>query len=438
MNQSGGNFNKQLITNANLAEKTVLIRVDFNVPINDHGIITDDYRIRQALPTIEHVLGHGAKVILISHLGRPSGPNDTSCSLLPVVKVLEDLLHKPVKFVRNCVGEEAQSAKDSLAPGEVLVLENLRYHTEEEENNEEFAKQLAQGCDVFVQEAFGTVHRAHASMVAITHFLPSYAGFLLAKEVSTLQNAISNPERPLAVIIGGAKISDKISLLEKFIDTADFIAVVGAMANTFLLAQKHEIGKSIAEPDAVSAALELLRKADAKSRQTPFTFYLPHDVVAADRLDSAARTRPVDIGHFTWADITNYPKHPSKEHSTVSKDEYIVDIGPISASYIAGALSQSKTAIWNGTAGITEVDGLNGASSPFSHATKIISEALRGEYAGFKNKPFTIVGGGDTVGYVEGVPGLREQLGHVSTGGGASLELLAGNNLPGVDALLDI
>jgi phosphoglycerate kinase len=437
MNQTGGLFNKQTITKADLSGKTVLIRVDFNVPINEHGVITDDYRIRQALPTIEHCLGHKAKVVIISHLGRPKDFNDKSCSLEPVARVLQDLLHKPVKFENNCIGDKANIAKESLNPGEILLLENLRYHTQEESHDSEFAKQLANGCDVFVQEAFGTAHRSHASMVAITNYLPSYAGFLLSKEVSTLQKVISTPDRPLAVIIGGAKISDKINLLKKFIDVADFVAVVGAMANTFLLAMGKDIGKSIAEPDAVKEAKEILFLADSKSRKQAFTFYLPHDVVVAGSLDSTAHTRPVDIDNNTWADITSYPKHPPKELSKVGKNEYIVDIGPISASYIAGALSQSKTAIWNGTAGITEVKGVNGASAPFSHATNIIAQAMRGEYAGFKNKPFTVVGGGDTVGYIESVPGLREQLGLVSTGGGASLELLSGSSMPGIDSLLD-
>lgn len=430
-------FTKQTVRDIDLAGKTVLIRVDFNVPVNDHGVIIDDYRIRQALPTIEHVRGMGAKVVLISHLGRPSGPKDASCSLMPCATRLSDLLHLPVKFAMDCIGDRAATLVSRLQPGDIVLLENLRFHPEEEANDEEFAKQLASFADVFVQDGFGVVHRAHASTDAITRFLPSVAGFLLAREVDVITGAIENPKKPLTVIIGGAKISDKIDLLDIFIEKADYVAIVGAMANTFLLAEGHEVGKSLVEPEAVDTAKRILEKAQNRMKKDRFTFYLPHDVVVSTAIDNTKSTRIVDISSHTWADISSYPKQPSRQKYTIQPDEWILDIGPITAASIAGALKLAQTAIWNGTAGVTETKGLAGASDPYAHGTKIITEALVGERAGDKNKPFTVVGGGDTVGFVESVPGLRERLNHVSTGGGASLELMAGKKLPGVEALLD-
>lgn len=431
-----GNFYKQTIRQADLKGKTTLIRVDFNVPLNSHGVITDDYRIRKALPTIEYARSKGAKIVLISHLGRPKSKDDKSCSLKPVATKLQSLLHIPVSFADDCIGKDTKKTIANLKDGEILLLENLRYYPQEEANDAEFAKELAKGCDVFIQDGFGVVHRAHASTSAITKYLPSIAGILLEQEVSTINNAINNPAKPLAVIIGGAKISDKIDLLDVFIEKADFIAVVGAMANTFLLANGIAVGKSLVEKGSINDAKAILKKAKHKATKAKFNFYLPHDVVVAKAIDSSATSRVVDLGQHTWADINAYPKKPLKSSYNVNDDELILDIGPMSASYIAGALSMSSTAIWNGTAGVTEVKGLHGASDPFSHATKIISEALIGEYAD-EPHPFSIVGGGDTVGYVESVHGLREQLGHVSTGGGASMELMAGNKLPGIEALLD-
>ena len=430
-------FTKKTVRDIDLAGKTVIIRVDFNVPLDEHGVISDDYRIRQALPTIEHVRGLGAKVVLISHLGRPSGPNDAANSLMPCTTRLSDLLHLPVKFATDCVGDAAKSVVNSLQAGDVALLENLRFHPEEEANDEIFAKQLAELGDVFVQDGFGVVHRAHASTEAITHFLPSVAGYLLEREVDTITNAMDAPDKPLAVVIGGAKISDKIELLDIFIDRADYVAVVGAMANTFLMAEGIEVGASLVERDSLDTAKRVLEKARARMQKERFTFYLPHDVVVAKKIDNTLPTRVVDINAHTWADITAYPKQPTVEAYTVEPDEWILDIGPITAGSIAGALKLAHTAVWNGTGGVTETIGLNGAADPYAHGTKIIAEALVGEHAGEKNKPFTVVGGGDTVGFVESVAGLRERLDHVSTGGGASLELMAGKKLPGVEALLD-
>lgn len=432
-----GEFSKKTIHQANLKGKTALIRVDFNVPVNNHGVITDDYRIRKALPTIEYARSKGAKVVLISHLGRPKSSLDKSASLKPVSSRLKDLLHLKVDFADDCVGPVADKAKKNLKDGDILLLENLRYHNEEEQNDDKFAKALAKNCDIFIQDGFGVVHRAHASTSAITKHLPSVAGVLLEKEVTTINNAIKDPKKPLAVVIGGAKISDKIDLLNVFIDKADFVAVVGAMANTFLLADGVPIGSSLVEKDAVNDAKAILKKANTKAQKQAFTFYLPHDVVVSAGKDSKYPTRIVDVNQRTWADIVSYPKKAHKKDYTVADNEWILDIGPMSAAYIAGAMSMAKTAIWNGTAGITEVKGIHGAANPYRHGTNIIAEALTGEHSGQKNIPFTIVGGGDTVGFVESVPGLREQLNHVSTGGGASLELMIGRKLPGVEALED-
>ena len=429
-------FHKQTVRDIDLKNKTVIIRVDFNVPLDEHGIITDDYRIRQALPTIEHVRGMGAKIVLLSHLGRPTGPGDVKNSLMACATRLSDLLHLPVKFAPDCIGQAASSMVAAMQPGDIVLLENLRFYSEEEANDEAFAKKLASLGDVFVQDGFGVVHRAHASTDAITRFLPSVAGFLLEREVDTITNAMENPKRPLAVVIGGAKVSDKIELLELFIEKADYVAVVGAMANTFLLAQGVAVGSSLVEPDALDTAKRILDKAEARTKKERFTFYLPHDVVVAKGIDETAPTRVVDIALHTWADISNYPKQPPRHSYTVASDEWILDIGPMTAASIAGALKLACTAIWNGTAGVTETKGFHGAADPYAHGTKIIAEALTGEHAGDKNVPFTVVGGGDTVGFVESVSSLRERLGHVSTGGGASLELMAGKKLPGVEALL--
>ena len=429
-------FYKKTVRQAQLAGKNVLLRADFNVPISKNGDVIDDYRIRKTLPTIEHIIGSGASLGIIAHLGRPKNGYDKNLSLEPVAKKLQDLLHKTVIFVPDCIGPQAKEAWASKPKDAIILFENVRFYNEEAINDDIFATQLADGFDIFVQDAFGIVHRKHASIEAITHHLPSYAGILLENEVTTITKAIEHPDLPLAVVVGGAKIADKIDLLHTFIDKADYVAVVGAMANTFLLALGYDVGASLVDPKSVKNAKEIIHRANTKSKKQEFTFYLPHDVVVSTAIDVAKPTRVVDIAQHTWADITAYPARPKKHSFTVGKQEIIADIGPMSASAIAGAISLSKTVIWNGTAGITETLGLNGAAAPYAHGTKIIAEALCGEHAGHKNKPFSIVGGGDTVAYVESVDGLREQLGHVSTGGGASLDVLAGKKLPGVEALL--
>lgn len=428
-------FTKKTVRDIDVHDKTVLMRADFNVPLQD-GKITDDYRIQQALPTIQYLLEHDARVVLCSHLGRPNGPNDTSCSLWPVAIRLQELLGKEnVSFVKDCVGAEVQKAVSGLKPRQVLLLENLRFHAEEEANNPDFAKQIveATGAEVFVQDGFGVVHRAHASTDAIAHLVPAVAGFLLQKEVDTITNVMEQPERPLMAVIGGAKISDKIDVIHKFIDIADIVAIGGAMANTFLLADGHDVAKSLVEQDDLGIAKDILAKARAKMSDGKFVFYLPQDAVVAHKIDKSAPTRIVDWSAHAIAAIENYPKRPPHAASQIKADEMILDIGPFSASFIAGCLQLAKTVVWNGTMGVAEAPGLQGPVGPYAHGTSIVMGAMLGQMG---NKPFSLVGGGDTVSFVES-QGLTSYFGHVSTGGGASLELLAGRKLPGVEALQD-
>lgn len=425
-------FTKQTIRDIDVAGKTVLLRADYNVPLVD-GAITDDYRITQSEPTINYLLEQDAKLIICSHLGRPSGPNDESATLFPVAKRLKQLIDKPVAFATDCVGEPAEKAAASLKNGQVLLLENLRYHPEEKANDEGFAKQLASLADIYVDDAFGASHRADASIDAVAEYLPAVGGLLLEKEVNTISQVMADPEQPLMAIVGGAKIADKLEILNRFIEMAGFVAIGGAMANTFLAAQGIAIGKSKFSPDDVPLAKEILQKAEAESKKRPFVLALPHDVVVAKSIDPKASTRIVDFSTQTLADIEHYPGRVPASASKVHADEYILDIGPFSASFIAGAIQMCKTVVWNGTMGVTETPSLHGPIGPFAHGTQTVIEALLGD---FGNKPYTVVGGGDTVGYVES-RGLVDNFGHVSTGGGASLELMAGHKLPGVEALLD-
>lgn len=428
-------FSKQTIKDIKLDGKTVLMRADFNVPLRD-GKIDDDYRIRQALPTIELVLGKKAKLVICSHLGRPDGKRSDKDSLAPVAKRLSELLGKgKVQFVSDCVGPQVKKEAAKLEPGHVLLLENLRFYAEEENNDDTFAQKLveASGADVFVQDGFGVVHRAHASTDAITRHLSSVAGLLLEREVDTITSVLSKPERPLMAIVGGAKISDKIEILEKFIDIADVVVVGGAMANTFLLAQGMEVGESLVEKADLALAKDIMKKAAAKMKTNKFVFALPQDGVVAHRIDKTARTRIVDWSAHVIADIENYPKRPSITSRTIQPHEMILDIGPFSASFIAGCIQLAGTVIWNGSMGVAETAGLQGPIGPTAHGTEVVIEALIGQRG---HRPFSVVGGGDTVSYIEG-RGLTELFDHVSTGGGASLELMAGKKLPGVEALKD-
>jgi phosphoglycerate kinase len=424
-------FYKRTIREYDLDGKTVLVRADYNIPLDEKGRIADDYRIKQSLPTLLYLLERNCKVIICSHLGRPEDPHDDQLSLKPVAQRLSELLEREVRFAGDCVGEAAEKAASELDHGQVLLLENLRFHKEEEANDDGFATQLARLAEVFVQDGFGVVHRARASTEAITHHLPALAGLLVEREVDTITNVMENPERPLMALVGGAKISDKIDILNRLIDIADFVAVGGAMANTFLLAEGIKIGESKAEPEDVPLAKEIIEKARAKSRQGRFIFYLPQDGVVATSLDKNAKTRIVDWDAHVIADIENYPQRPPRETGEVAKDELILDIGPFSGSFIAGGMQLANTVIWNGTMGVTEVDGVQGPVGPFAHGTDTVVDAMLGEYG---HKPFTLVGGGDTAAYIEGRK-LIEQFNHVSTGGGASMELMSGKSLPGVEAL---
>jgi len=427
-------FNKQTIRDIDVGGKTVLVRADYNVPLSSTGKITDDYRIKQSLPTIKYLLEKKAKVIIISHLGRPDGKIDKKFSLRPVADELRHLLApNEVKFVHDCVGNDVKETASQIKNGEVLLLENLRFHKEEEDDDDTFAKQLAEMADIFVQDGFGVVHRAHASTVAITKFITSVSGLLLEKEVDTITNVMEIPKRPLVTIIGGAKIADKIELINRFIEISDFVSIGGAMANTFLKAINLDIGHSVYDKGEINLAKDILDKAHEKSTKQPFTFFLPQDAVVAKNISSLSKTRIVDWSSHVVADIENYPKKPSIDNFKIEADEMILDVGPFSSSFIAGAMQLAGTVIWNGTMGVTETPGLHGPVGPFARGTEIIVESMLGE---FGNRPFSLVGGGDTVGYLESRK-IIDSFDHVSTGGGASLELMAGRKLPGVEALMD-
>ncbi len=426
-------FTKKTIKDIDLKGKTVILRADYNVPVGDDGKITDDYRMQQSLPTIQYLQKQNCKIIIISHLGRPKDSHDTKASLWPVAKRLTDMLDSTVSFARDCVGPEAEKAVAALRPKEILLLENLRYHAEEEANDSEFAKQIANLGDVFVQDGFGVVHRTHASTSAITKFLPSVAGLLLEREVDTITNVMEKPVRPLMAVVGGAKIADKIEVLSKFIKIADVLVVGGAMANTFLSAEGIEIGESKTDEDDKPLARQIIASAKAEAKKRHFVFYLPQDGVVADGVDKTAKTRIVDWDAHVIADIENYPGKPPMRASKILHDELILDIGPFSGAFISGSMQLANTVVWNGSMGVTETPAVHGPTGPFSHGTEMLVGAILGEYG---HRPFSLVGGGDTVGYIESRK-LTANFDHVSTGGGASLELMAGKKLPGVECLLD-
>jgi 3-phosphoglycerate kinase len=397
-------FTKKTIRDIDLHGKKVLLRADYNVPLND-GKITDDYRIQKSLPTVEYLLKQDVALIVCSHLGRPKGM-DESLSLAPVAERLGSLLGKKVKFVEDCIDDNAQKVADDLKPGEVLLLENLRFHAEEEADDDGFAKQLADlaGADgVFVQDGFGVVHRAHASTVAVAKHLPAVAGLLLEQEVDTITEAMEHPKTPLLTIVGGAKIADKIDVLKRFIEIADDIAIGGAMANTFLAAQGTNVGESLYDKDRMDEARSILKAAATKG----IDCIIPTDAVVATTVEADAKTR---IMIFAT--------------DSLKPGEKILDIGPASAQRITDLIGQAHSVIWNGTMGVTEV-------KPFTQGTETVIKALTNP----AHKPTTLVGGGDTAGYLENRH-LVQDFAHVSTGGGASLDLMSGRPLPGVEALL--
>lgn len=428
-------FNKKSINEYDISGKRILLRADYNVPLTKSGQVASNYRITQSIPTIKALQEKGCKIVICSHLGRPKGPEDKQFSLKPVAKELSELLNQPVLFASDCIGAEVSETVDSMKAGEIILLENLRFYKEEEANDTDFAQKLvdASRAEVFVQDGFGVVHRAHASTDAVARLIPAVAGLLLQKEVDTITNVMQSPKRPLMAIIGGAKIADKIQIIMKFIEISDIVVIGGAMANTFLLAQGLEVGESLVDRDELDMAHDVMDKARAESKKRDFVFYLPQDGVVSTEISSHTKTRIVDWDSGFMADVEAYPKKPRRLSSVVAKDEKILDIGPFSGAFVAGAMQLVDTVIWNGTMGVTETPALHGPIGPFSHGTEVIIETLVGHYG---HKPYSLLGGGDTTGYIES-RNMTDMFDHVSTGGGASLELMSGIELPGVSVLWD-
>jgi 3-phosphoglycerate kinase len=392
---------KKTVRDADLAGKRVLVRVDFNVPL-EGTTVSDDTRIRAAVPTLKYILDQKPKaVILMSHLGRPKGGPAPEFSLKPTVSVLAEQLGTDVQFVDDTVGDKVKQAVDALPEGGVLIVENTRFYKGEEKNDPELAKQMAELGDVFVNDAFGTAHRAHASNVGVSEILPAYSGLLMEKEIDYLATALENPQKPFIAILGGAKVSDKIAVIESLLGKCDKLLIGGGMANTFLKAQDYELGKSLVEEDAVQTAKDLLEKGGDK-------LMLPTDAVIGDKFDNDAERKTISVEEGVpdgWA---------------------IYDIGPDTVKAYVAALADAKTVVWNGPMGVFEM-------SNFAKGTFDVAQALADATA---NGATTIVGGGDSVSAIE-QSGLADKITHISTGGGASLEMLEGKELPGVAAIQD-
>ena len=389
-------FKKKSIKDLNVQGKKVLVRVDFNVPLKD-GQVSDDTRIQAALPTINYLLENGAALILCSHLGRPKGEAKPEFSLKPVAAYLDNLIEADVKFAEDCLGTSAKEAAAALKPGQVLVLENTRYYAGEKKNDPEMAKTLASYADLFVNDAFGTAHRAHASTVGVASYLPAVAGFLLEKEIEYLGNAVAEPTRPFVAILGGAKVSDKIEVIKNLLTKADKVLIGGGMANTFFKAQGYTMGSSLVEEDALDTAKELLATGGDK-------LCLPVDMVIADKFAADANTKTLPIGD-------------------VEEGWSILDVGPETVKEFSAMVASAGTVVWNGPMGVFEM-------APFAKGTFGLAEAVA------KSSATTIVGGGDSVAAVK-QSGLADKITHISTGGGASLEMLEGKILPGLAALND-
>ncbi len=393
-------MNKKTIRDIDVNGKKVLVRVDFNVPLKD-GEITDETRIQAALPTIKYLLEHNAKVILCSHLGRPKGEFKPEFSLQPVARRLQALLTNKVTFATDVIGKSADEAVANIKEGEVVLLENLRFHKEETANDPEFAKKLASYADVYVDDAFGAVHRAHASTAAVAEYLPAVAGFLIEKELQFLGNALDNPVRPFVAILGGAKIADKIGVIDNLFNKVDCLIIGGGMANTFLAAEGIDMKNSLVDADSIEIAKELLKKAKLRGVKV----LLPSDVVAADKFDNEAKTVMVPV--------ENIP------------DGYMaLDIGVSTRLIFSEEIMKAKTVVWNGPMGVAEM-------SSFAAGTRAVAQAM----ADAKDA-ITIIGGGDSAAAVKSL-GYGDKMSHISTGGGASLEFLEGKELPGIAALND-
>lgn len=392
---------KKTIRDINISGKRVLVRVDFNVPLDKEGNVTDDTRIAAALPSIKYLVGEKAKVILMSHLGRPKGKVDERYSMDPVAARLQQLLPGvSVRKVDDCVGEEVQQAVSAMTGGDVLLLENVRFYAEEEKNDENFARKLAGLGDLYVNDAFGTAHRAHASTAGVAEFLPAVAGFLMEKEIKMLGQVLESPARPFAAIIGGAKVSDKIAVINNLLDKVSALLIGGGMANTFLKAGGREVGKSLLEADKVDLARELLQKAGDKG----VDLLLPVDVVVAPAAspDVESRVVPAD---------------------GIPEDSMALDIGPQTVTNFSERIKEAATIVWNGPMGVFEME-------PFAGGTMAIARAVADSAA------VSVIGGGDSVSAVKKA-GVADKVTHISTGGGASLEFLEGKVLPGVAALQD-
>ncbi len=375
--------------------KRVLMRVDFNIPMDKSGNIIDDARIMAAIPTIKYISAQGARLILMSHLGRPDGKRDEKLSLGPVAVHLEKYLGQEIKMAEDCIGLKVQALVEKLGPGEIILLENVRFHPAEEENNPEFSKELARLGDVFVNDAFGTAHRAHSSTSGVADFLPAYAGFLLENEVNMLRKVMEHPESPRMAIVGGAKIKDKLGLIRNLLDKMDILLIGGGMANTFLKAQDIAVGKSICEDQLLGEARNLLALAREKDKK----ILLPMDAVVTDELSSSSQAEVADI-------------------NSIPADKMIVDIGPQSVEYFSAAIANAHTIIWNGPVGVYEYD-------QFAVGTEALAHAIANSSA------VSVVGGGDSAAVVHKL-GIDNKFTHISTGGGATLEFLEGMQLPGV------
>lgn len=402
----GNHFPKKTIRDVPIDGATVLLRADYNVPLTNDGAIADDFRMTSSLPTLRYLIDRGCKIIIIAHLGRPDGSVNKAESLEPVAAHLERLLSHPVQFVPECIGDQVKQAAKRLRPGAVLVCENLRFHAGEEANDTAFAEALARdtGAEYFVQDGFGVVHRAHASTASLTSFLPSVAGLLVEKEYSIITRVMEKPKRPMVAILGGAKISDKIGVIERFVNMSDRVLIGGAMANTFLKYHGHPIGKSLHE-DGLESVIDKIYSALEK-KDDDFML-LPRDVAVSESLEHPGRRTIVGVD-----DVTD--------------NEYILDIGPDTIYQFSDALSDAATVVWNGTLGYAEAE-------QFSHGSARIALTLAQH-----PETTSVIGGGDTADFVLKWDSKDGQsFTHVSTGGGASLELMAGARMPGVDALLD-
>jgi len=394
-------LDKKTIKDVSVEGKRVLVRVDFNVPLDiKTGQISDDSRIKAALPTIQYLIAHKARVILCSHLGRPDGKVVEALRLAPIAKRLGELINVPVAITSDCVGSDVEKAVNNLKPGDILLLENLRFHPEEEANDPAFAKSLAQLADIYVDDAFGTSHRAHASTIGVAKYLPAVAGLLMEKELTRLGGILSNPEHPFAAVLGGAKVSDKIGLVQNILKKVDKVLVGGGMAATFLKTQGYSVGLSLIESDKLDLAQELMNTA----KQNKVLFVLPVDVVVADSISINAVGQVVEV--------SNIPENKS-----------IADIGPKTIDMFSKQILSCKTVFWNGPMGVYEIE-------QFSEGTKAMARLLAGM------KATTVVGGGSTAEIVDEM-NLANKITHVSTGGGASLQFLEGKTLPGVAVLQD-